>query len=141
MSEQIRHFENLRATTASAYRSSKVAFSYYILGIAIALLSFLINIMKLEDFANWYFKFTIVFLLFSIVSGILSIYKDVEINKNEYTRINALIESRENDFNTAVSEFYNLNKSERFFNRLSKISLLISLLLCVVWKLYSINVL
>jgi len=139
MNEQIRHLENLKASMGNLYRSSKVAFSYYVLGFSITLIGYFINTMTLKNLESIAFQMTLLFLSISIISGLISIHKDVKLKLNEYHRINALLEQNREYFESAKSQFYKIDKWERIYNKVSIYFLLLSLLSCFIWKLHSIG--
>lgn len=141
MDQQLKHWELLKSEAANSYKSSKGTFTYYLMGISIAILGYLITIMSIEDLQIIPFKLSLLMFSLTFIFGIISMGFDIKMKFNDLARISALIAQDQLTFEFYVKKLPKLQSFENTFGIGSIISLFLGLICCFCWKLLVIGVL
>jgi len=133
--------ENNLYDSAKVIRSSKITFIYYLMGITLTIISYLITTLNEEMIKNLLFLLSISSYSCCFIVGFLFVKKDLEIKYLEYERGHFLKSQDENNFSKSVEKFYAANVVyEKLFDWCIYI-LFTSFILSILWKLESLNIL
>ena len=138
--EQLNIWESKRSEINIQYRSARTTFIYYLIGISIAILGYLVNTVTIEHLEYNTYKVSLISFGVCVMFGFANIIIDYKMKFNDYARGECLIKQNKVRFEKYVSTYKTLHHIEYWSHITTILALVLGLLFSLLWKLSALNI-